>query len=278
MANYGSYRKITTEQIPDGIVDSDKLKFGAGNKYCSIYVYSDRGMKCQECSNNGGCCCQACGRCCLWTVPANVYKVQFEIWSGGGSGAGMTCSNCCSYSSGGAGGNYATKTVDTTPGCQYRVCAGGAWRCCRSHTCTGGMGCASYVQGHNLSNFCTVGGCGGYMCNGDDNGYAMMQTCANCNICGIYGADFGMTGSTGYKLAHSGCKCQGADYHQAGAAPMISKFHSNMTNEHWCSCGCYVNWPSGGGVSGQSTYCGDAAKCCSAGIYGGSGFVRITFA
>ena len=277
-ANYGAYKKISSNMIPDGAVTGDMLQHGVGNKYCSFYVFQERGLKCQECSYAGGCCCVYCGRCCLWTVPSYVTQVQFEIWSGGGGGAGMTCSNCCSYSFGGAGGNYATKTITTRPGCTYTICAGGAWRCTKSHTCTGGMGCKSYITGYNLSNFCTVGGCGGYMCNGDDNGPTGLQTCANCNVCGIYGADFGATGSTGYKLSHSGCKCQGSDYAQAGAAPFIAKFHSMHLTENWCSCGCYTNWPSGGGNSGMSTYCGNAHKCCAGGTGGGSGIVKVTFA
>ena len=279
MASYGSYKKISTTQLPDNGITGDMLQQGVGNKYCSFWVYSARGMLCKECSNNGGCVCQACGRCCQWTVPNKVYKVQFEIWSGGGGGPGMTCCNCCGYSFGGAGGNYATKTITTAPGCTYSICAGGSWRCNKAHTCTAGMGCSSYVNGYNLSNFCVVGGCGGFMCNGDSNGFTGQQTCANCNICGIYGADFGMTGTTGYKLAHSGCKCQGADYAQTGAAPMIGRFHSNMNVESWCSCGCYVNWPAGGGMSGMSTYCETAEKCCAGGSgQGGSGVVRVTFA
>jgi len=277
-ANYGAYKKISSNMIPDGAVNGDMLQPGVGNKYCSFWVFQERGMRCQECTSAGGCCCQACGRCCLWTVPSYVTSVQFEIWSGGGAGAGMTCSNCCSYSFGGAGGNYASKTICTRPGCTYTICAGGAWRCCKSHTCTAGMGCKSYVTGHNLSNFCTVGGCGGHMCNGDDNGWTGQQTCANCNICGIYGADFGATGSTGWKLSHSGCKCMGSDYSQAGAAPFIAKFHSNYVTEAWCSCACYTNWPSGGGMSGTSTYCGASDKCCAGGTWGGSGVVRVTFA
>jgi hypothetical protein len=278
MASYGSYKKISPEQLQDNSVTADKLEIGAGNQYCSFWVYSGRGFNCQECSNAGGCVCQACGRCCRWTVPNNVSSVQFEIWSGGGGGAGMTCCNCCSYAFGGAGGNYATRTVSTAPGCTYTICAGGSWRCSKSHTCDASMGCKSFVTGFGLSNFCTVGGCGGNMCNGDSNGPAS-QTCANCNICGIYGADFGMTGSVGYKLAHSGCKCMGSDYSQTGSAPLIGKFHSIQATEYWCSCGCYVNWPAGGSNSGHSTYCGDAAKCCAGGAgQGGSGIVKVTFA
>jgi hypothetical protein len=116
------------------------------------------------------------------------------------------------------------------------------------------------------------------MCNGDANG-PMQHTCANCGICGIYGADFGMMGTVGWKMAHSGCKCAGSDFSNTGQAPMIGKMQSVMASAYWCSCGCYVNWPAGGGTSGQSTYCGDAAKCCANGVgQGGSGVVKITFA
>ena len=84
---------------------------------------------------HSGCCQQANGRCCYWCAPDNVYKVTFEIWGGGGGGPGHTCCNCCSFAIGGAGGNYAIQTIDTNPGCQYSVCAGGSWPCGKSHTC-----------------------------------------------------------------------------------------------------------------------------------------------
>jgi hypothetical protein len=40
-----------------------------------------------------------------------------------------------------------------------------------------------------------------------------------------------------------------------------------------------VNWPAGGGTSGQSSYCDNHAKMCAAGMgMGGSGIVKITYA
>ena len=51
-----------------------------------------------------------------------------------------------------------------------------------------------------------------------------------------------------------------------------------MATEAWCSCGCFVNWPAGGGMSGQSSYCNNFAKCCAGGMgMGGSGLIKVTF-
>jgi len=139
------------------------------------------------------------------------------------------------------------------------------------------MGCASYAIGFNLSNFCVVGGCGGWMCNGDAWGPRELKICANCNICGIFGADFGIMGTTGVKYGQSTCRCNGVSS-ATGAAPFIGLWQATAATEAWCSCGCYVNWPAGGGMSGSSSYCGDPAKCCAAGMgMGGSGIVKISY-
>ena len=280
MATYGSYKKISNVQLPDNAITGDMLKSGVGNKYCSFYVYSARGMLCKECSNAGGCVCQACGRCCLWTVPDRVSTVTFEIWSGGGGGPGNTCCDCHFHSMGGAGGGYAQKTIETAPGCQYTVCAGGSWPCARSYTCTASMGCRSYVTGFNLSNFCVMGGCGGHGCiEGDNWGRRERTNCANCGICGVYGADFGMLGTVGNAVGNNMCYCHGRTSFP-GQPPMIGR--TMITTAHdctFCSCGCYVNWPAGGGMSAEVNRCGeDAGVCCAAGSgQGGSGIVRITF-
>jgi len=279
MANYGSYKKILSDQFLDNSITSDKIELGAGKNSAVLWIYNARAHACHHCANRGSCCEQANGKCCLWTVPDKVSKVTFEIWSGGGGGAGHTCYNCCSFSIGGAGGNYATKTISTAPGCQYTICAGGSWPCAKSHTCGAGMGCRSYVTGYNLSNFCVVGGCGGWMCNGDAWGPRHHTSgCANCNICSSFGADFGISGSMGMKIGHLGCHCSGADGTWSGTAPFIGNVQAINATEAWCSCGCYVNWPSGGGMSGVSSYCNNWAKACAGGSgQGGSGIVKVTF-
>jgi len=279
MANYDSYKKIKTDQIPNNIFNEDSIAQGSGHNYGTLWVYSSRALACHHCANAGGCVCQACGRCCQWTVPDNTGKVTFEIWSGGGGGPGNTCCTCCTHAIGGAGGNYAVKQITTEPGCQYTICAGGSWPCSKSHTCTAGMGCKSYVTGYNLSNFCVTGGCSGWMCNGDAWGPTVFNSsCANCNICGIFGADFGIMGTVGGFF--------GKGYHHcmhksswAGQAPMIGSFMANGIADADCQCGCYVNFPSGGGLPGISgCYDGDGEICCGGGVgQGGSGIVKITF-
>ena len=278
-SNYDSYKKLRSDQIPNNFFDDAELALGAGKCYGVKWIFNERGMQCHMCANAGGCCEQANGKCCLWTVPTNATRVTFEIWSGGGGGPGNTCCGCCTHANGGMGGNYAVKTITTSPGCQYRVCAGGAWRCNKAHTCTAGMGCKSYVTGHNLSNFCVNGGCGGHMCNGDAWGNTLWSAqCANCGICGIFGADFGIMGSSGGYFGRGYHHC----IHKSaftGQAPFIGKMFAAGTYDATCICGCYVNWPAGGGTAGISAcYSGDAEVCCAGGVgQGGSGMVKITF-
>jgi hypothetical protein len=140
------------------------------------------------------------------------------------------------------------------------------------------MGCRSYVTGYNLSNFCVTGGCGAHGCvEGDEWGRRNRTMCANCNICGIFGADFGMMGTVGNAAGSSMCYCHGRNSF-TGAAPIIGRTTATVISEAWFSCGCYVNWPSGGGASGESNYCGEPLQCCAGGSgQGGSGIVKITF-
>ena len=276
MATYSSYKRITADNLASNVVSSTAIAPGATSTYGVQWIFNERAHNCRDCQV--GCCEQANGKCCLWTVPTGVSTVTFEIWSGGGGGAGQTCCNCCSFAIGGAGGNYAVKTIATCPGWTYTVCAGGTWPCHYSHTCNAAMGCQSFVNGCNLSNFCVTGGCGGIMCNGDAWGDRHHTSgCANCNICGFFGADMGMMGSMGFKFGHGACHCYRTTSF-TGAAPMFGLVHGSSNSDAWCSCGCYVNWPAGGGNSGTSNYCDNFAKQCAAGMgMGGSGVVRITY-
>ena len=279
MATYSSYKKLQDDQIPDNVVNTANIRPGDGNNYGVQWVYPERAMLCHSCANNSGCVCQACGRCCEWVVPSNVGTVTFEIWSGGGGATGNTCCGCCSHSIGGAGGNYAVKTVDTSPGCTYTVCSGGSWRCSKAHNCTAGMGCRSYVTGFGLDNFCTHGGCPGWMCNGDAWGPRTNSAqCANCGVCGIFGADFGIMGTVGAMFGRGYRHCM----HKTsftGQAPFIGKMYAGGTRNAQCQCGCYVNFPSGGGTSGLSACRStNAQMCCAGGVgQGGAGIVKITF-
>ena len=281
MSTYASYKKFGNDSLLDESVPESAIATGAGAVFGTVWIFNERGLCCQACANAGGCVEQASGRCCLWTVPDGVTRVTFEIWSGGGGGAGHTCSNCCGHSFGGAGGNYAVKTVEVEQGWEYTVCAGGSWPCSKSHTCTAGMGCRSFVIGCNLENFCVNGGCGGLMCNGGAYAGGRLRAhnngCANCGICGYFGADFGIMGSMGFKGGGGGCHCINKTS-WTGAAPFIGRSQGIGMSQGWCSCGCYVNWPAGGGMSGVAGRCGSARKCCAGGSgQGGSGIVRITF-
>ena len=121
MATYASYKKVATDSIVDGSLTSDDLAPGAGHAMGVQWIYNERGYRCHNCARQSGCCEQANGKCCYWCVPTGVSTVQFEIWSGGGGGPGMTCCNCCSFTVGGSGGNYASKTISTSPNCKYSV-------------------------------------------------------------------------------------------------------------------------------------------------------------
>lgn len=243
----------------------------SGAKYGINWIYNCCGMKCSRCGD----CNAGIGKCCLWTAPAGINRVQFEIWSAGGSGAGGCNYYCCMTSmASGGGGNYATKTIDVNPGWTYTVCAGDTYRCC-AHTWNGGRGCKSWVSGCNIS-MCAFGGQGARICNCGAWGWEQRETCHNGDGMGFCGADFGMMGTNGPGSSTSGCHCYSHNNY-GGQAPMIGLMATNTATETWCSCACHTNWPSGGGMNGESTYCGNHAKCCAVGHMGGSGVVRITY-
>jgi len=276
MSVYAQHKKITTDNIVDNVLSPAKFTAGVNVYYGIDWVFNERGLCCNACAGDGYCTEQANGKCCLWTVPTGVSKVTFEVWSGGGAGAGNLC--CCCYQSlGGAGGNYAQKTICVTPGWEYTVCAGGTFPCPCVRACIGGQGCASFVTGCNLSNFCAVGACGAVACqSGDTYSPYINQSCANCGVCSSYGADFGISGSTGGMTGRGYALCIKRTIF-TGAAPIIGKRHMGSGSEYNCACGCFINWPAGGGMSGHTGYVGSYTNCCAAGNMGGSGLVKITY-
>jgi len=205
--------------------------------------------------------------CCLWTVPANVTSVTFEVWGGGGAGGAKCCCRCESASAG-TGGGYALKTVAVTPGAQYTICAGpgGEQRYCavggNSYGCAGGT---SYVNGSGLSNLCAVGGCGGCW--------------IGCNSSGCYcwgGASFGgdvcLYGGTGQYVAIWEGLCQMG---VGGHAPLGGGL-TGKHNDHCCrmgTAGCWGSFPGGGGTQGHGCCC----DCCWCNGGGGNGLVRVHF-
>ena len=73
MATYSSYKKITTEGIPNGaITRSDPDRAGACLR--TQWVFNERGMQCPCVQDDRGCCSQANGRCCYWCVTTMFTK------------------------------------------------------------------------------------------------------------------------------------------------------------------------------------------------------------
>ena len=111
MANYRSYRKVRSDQLTAGTISISKLVSGVTPDYCVKMFHG------HPCYCTPGC-------CCLWTVPSGVGKLTIELWGAGGNGHGHCTCNRCQHYQAASGGAYNTKTISTSAGCQYRVCAG----------------------------------------------------------------------------------------------------------------------------------------------------------
>lgn len=259
MATYSSYRALLTEEIADGslvdanFVDTAKKTFGVQ------WVYGDPGA-----------CTPGC--CCLWTVPNYVSKVTFELWGAGGNGHGQCSCDRCHHFRGAQGGQYGNKTIATTPGCQYTVCAGGVYRC-YSQECTGCNGCTTYVNGYNISNLCACGGQTGFA------NTAWTTACysewAYCKSPTDTCSDFNLVPMVpGWSNANVFCHCHNQE-EWMGTAPFIGSTILSQIRECWIRCGCWTVPYGAGGQGGMGTYCGSGA--CGQGGTGGSGLVKITY-
>lgn len=259
MANYRSYKKVAASQVPDGSITIEKLANGVGPSWCVKTFYGDPGV-----------CTPGC--CCNWTVPAGVAKLTWELWGAGGNGHGACSCRRCHHYRGAGGGSFTTKTIDTTPGCSYTVCAAGVYRCC-SRECTGCYGCASYVNGYNLSNFCAVGGGRGEA--NTDWSNLCHSTIACCVQPGSYNSDFGMNAHWPGFSGHWNCHC-GLSVTQtcSGGAPFIGVGNKTYSSHCWIRCGCWSSPYGAGGQGAMTSYC---ERCCGQGGTGGSGLVRLTY-
>jgi hypothetical protein len=102
-----------------------------------------------------------CGATCTWTVPAGVTCARFQLW-GAGAGTGSGC--CCGGSPIGGTGAYASVIMPVSAGWSYTLCAGCAFCCYACRAQNDADGCASFVTGCNLTNFCAEGGEGSIFC------------------------------------------------------------------------------------------------------------------
>ena len=98
------------------------------------------------------------GADCTWTVPAGVTCARFQLW---GAGSSSGAAGCCGGAPFGGSGAYASVIMPVTAGWAYTLCAGCAFCCYGSwNTQSNSNGCASFITGCNLTNFCAMGGIG----------------------------------------------------------------------------------------------------------------------
>ena len=208
------------------------------------------------------------GACCLFTVPSGATRVRFQIW---GAGAASGGSVCCGGSMHGGTGAYASVILPAVAGCQYTLCSGCAWFAGQAHVPAGtnitttGNGCASFVQGFGLNNFCAEGGDASHYC------WRMRATqCAD-------GACVSPTPGQGSLTTNHPCFCAGASYYCTNGG--INGFGSarNQNLCHVTSCrtfyGCTsINDTFIFGIPGMyniSVTCGNNYGCkTSAPVFG----------
>lgn len=265
MASYSSYKKVvaTDSILPSAVTDSS-LAVGTRKQYGVQWFFGEP------------CACST-GRCCLWTVPANVRTLQIEAWGSGGSGHGACSCNRCQHYKGAGGGFYNAVTVTTSAGNEYTVCAAGNGPCCRFE-CQGCIGCSSYVIGSGLSNFCAIGGDAGIAtgdwttaCNSE--WACCIQSGANGGTFG-FGLHSGTFGYTWFRYDVGQCHCY-RQYTNSTSAPLIGTQSRQIQGFCWMRCGCWTVPYGNGGQGAMSTYCG--TSCCGQGGMGGPGLVKITY-
>jgi len=257
MANYQDYRQVPSDQIASSSVTNTKLTIDARHCFCTQWVYGSP----DQCAT--GCCCQ-------WTPPTGVRRAFFEIWGAGGNGNGACSCDRCQHMKGAGGGFYNSKMISTCDQWQYTACAGGVYRCL-SIECTACAGCASYVNGCNLSNFCAIGGD-----TGEADGNWVNPCFSYWNCCKSptqWGGDFGMGNHTGSWSGPFNCHCH-CHWTMPTAAPFMAGEVSQAIHVCWIRCGCWTSPYAHGGQSALSTYCG---SCCGQGATGGAGVVKITY-
>lgn len=208
------------------------------------------------------------GKCCLWTLPANKVNITFELWGGGGGGHGGCC--CQFPNRPAAGGSYAIRTIQSTPGCQYTICAGGSTTCC-CHGCIGGNGYPSFVTGSSIPTTCAPGGCGGKACC-----FTSAYTCHPSFVWQCGTGDWGLPQITGSSKRSQYCHNQMWNFVTGPAHFGVSRrtkdwCAGNFTNTGSCF-NCLAAFPGGGGGGGAA--CGE--PCCWGG-WGQAGAVKVSY-
>ena len=290
MADYQTYKKIDAgDAFIDGTVGPGKVTGVSTGNVCRSFYYNC----CHNVPCNGGC-------CYLWTVPEKVTTIQFEIVSGGGSGAG---GRCCGNGAGmgGGGGGYATKTQYANCGhftagsTQFTICSASTSRCsccgcCHGRTGCGFYGCPSFVLGGGLGTFCMQGGSySNQKCT-----VASCYACAkqaqrtNCyNACSAAWPDgqskpdtanpeneFYICGLSGGEFKSYSCHSDDFGVASSPTGPWSTDRNFGVTrcsygNSRGC-CSSPSLFPGGGGFSGST----QGSQCW--GDWGGGGLVVVT--
>ena len=269
MASYSSYKPpvYTGTTVQSGAVTQDRMSSDVRQNYCVKWFYGTP----NPCT--GGC-------CCLFTVPSDVRRLKWEIWGAGGNGSGACSCDRCQHYMGAGGGTYNTKSIDSTTGCQYTVCAGGVYPC-YSRECNGCNGCTTYVNGFNLSGFCACGGGAGYgNSSWTDGCFSYMDSCRapgdNNGEFATYTMMPNWAAAGGYQYPGDACHCWKRNTWSNGAPFLDAGRNDQFLNECWIRCGCFGATPYAmGGQNGQTTYCGSGH--CGQGGTGGSGVVKLTY-
>lgn len=251
-----------------------------------------------------------CDSCCEWVVPAGVTCARFQIW-GAGAGTGSAC--CCGFTPIGGTGAYASVIIPVSEGDTYTLCGGCAFCCYGCRGQNDADGCASFIIGNGLTNFCAEGGegsiyceiqtrcagsycmyLGGCICNSGTDvcwntqqqgymgcdqrlGYSMISSCKTYYGTAASGTVYGVRGSFGFISVH--CDGQICVQH-----PPIYGFAASSC----CSCciatvdrqGCersatngYMQIPGAGGWAGYK--CAGQTNC--AGDAGRMGMVCVSY-
>jgi len=268
MASYKSYKKIIPDGIKDGAIVDSHFTVDSSN----VSTFGVKWFYGEPCACSTGC-------CCLWTVPTGVSKMHIELWGSGGSGHGSCNVNRCHHQKGAGGGYYNSKMITTAVGCPYTVCAAGNGNCCRFE-CVGCVGCASYITGFNLSNFCAIGGSPG--CANTDWTTKCTSAWDCCILPNAFDGDFGFGNHTpGFNSAEfwapssTHCQCwTRAGF--TGSAPLLGTEVFQSLNFCWFRCGCFSVPYGHGGQGSYAVFCG-TSNCCGQGGMGGPGLVKITY-
>jgi hypothetical protein len=244
--------------------------------------------------------CRAhCGRCGTWTSPTCSSEITFEVWSGGGSGAGHCCFGCrCDIGTCAAfSGYYGKKTIrrqdgQFVPGCAYSFCVGaggngtsnngcGCFTVCRD----GPRGCMSWVSGSGLCCFCMTGGRGAYTiycaCRCNNHGNRVDGMCNNglCLPCKFDFVSMGTQPFTSNRIAN-GCNCGGRVQRTSNSYGLTNMQGYDIGyNVKYCGCtSCCrgMEQIARGGMSVMKSSCGQDISHCR-GTPGNPGMVRITW-